>query len=119
MAEEETITPIGETERISRRTMVRRGAVIGGSLVWAAPAIQAVGPAAFAQSQTGSPACTPGVRTFVQGGSCVETIYSESLACCSCIATQEANGADAFLAAINCVFTGDCGFNNAIFTGAC
>lgn len=33
---------------ISRRTVLRRGAVVGGSLVWAAPAVQSISRAAFA-----------------------------------------------------------------------
>jgi hypothetical protein len=34
---------------ISRRELIRRGAVVGGTLLWAAPAIQSLAPPAFAQ----------------------------------------------------------------------
>jgi hypothetical protein len=36
---------------ISRRELIRRGAVVGGTLLWAAPAIQSLAPPAFAQYQ--------------------------------------------------------------------
>jgi hypothetical protein len=35
---------------ISRRELIRRGAVVGGTLVWAAPLIQSLAPPAFAQN---------------------------------------------------------------------
>jgi hypothetical protein len=42
---------------ISRRDLVRRGAVVGGTLMWAAPVIQSLAPPAFASHDTGpSPA---------------------------------------------------------------
>jgi hypothetical protein len=40
--------------RLSRRDLIRRGAIVGGSLLWVAPAIQSLTPAASAQT-TGSP----------------------------------------------------------------
>lgn len=51
MDNEESVNPqLG----ISRRDLMRRGAVIGGTLVWAAPAVQTVSRAALAQT-TGTP----------------------------------------------------------------
>lgn len=50
---------------ISRRTVLRRGAVVGGSLVWAAPAVQSISRSALAQDP-GTPApcdCT-GTESF-------------------------------------------------------
>lgn len=48
-------TETNSPERISRRDALRRGAVLGGTLVWAAPAVQSVGMrGAFAQ-QNGTP----------------------------------------------------------------
>lgn len=38
--------------RISRRTMIRRSAIVGGALVWAAPVVESLAPPAFA---AGSP----------------------------------------------------------------
>ena len=42
-----------EPGSLSRRAMLRRGAALGGTLVWAVPVVQSIGPAAFA---AGSPA---------------------------------------------------------------
>jgi hypothetical protein len=39
---------------LSRRDLLRRGAVVGGTLLWAAPAVQSITQPAFAQEQTGS-----------------------------------------------------------------
>lgn len=36
---------------ISRRELMRRGAIVGGTLLWAAPLVQTLGPAARAQVQ--------------------------------------------------------------------
>ena len=43
-----------ESGRLSRRDLIRRGAIVGGSLLWVAPAIQSLTPAANAQT-VGSP----------------------------------------------------------------
>jgi hypothetical protein len=43
-----------ESGRLSRRDLIRRGAIVGGSLIWVAPAIQSLTPAANAQT-VGSP----------------------------------------------------------------
>jgi len=44
---------------MSRRDLLRRGAIVGGTLLWVAPAIQTMAPKAFAQevSPTGCAAC--------------------------------------------------------------
>lgn len=42
-------------EGVSRRDVMRRGAVVGGSLLWATPVVQSLGGKAFAQAQPGSP----------------------------------------------------------------
>jgi hypothetical protein len=41
---------------MTRRDLMKRGAVVGGTLLWVAPAIQTYGSKAFAQ-ENGSPAC--------------------------------------------------------------
>jgi hypothetical protein len=43
-----------QSGRLSRRDLIRRGAIVGGSLLWVAPAIQSLTPAAHAQT-VGSP----------------------------------------------------------------
>jgi hypothetical protein len=47
---------------MSRRTLLKRGAVVGGTLVWAAPAVQTLGRSAFAAS----PACDSTTCTDVR-----------------------------------------------------
>lgn len=42
---------------ISRRELIRRGAVVGGTLVWAAPLVQTLTPAAHAQVTPGPCGC--------------------------------------------------------------
>lgn len=42
---------------MSRRDLLRRGAVVGGTLLWVAPAIQSLGPKALAQN-VGSGSCS-------------------------------------------------------------
>jgi hypothetical protein len=42
---------------MSRRDLLRRGAVVGGTLLWVAPAIQSLGPRALAQN-VGSGSCS-------------------------------------------------------------
>jgi hypothetical protein len=42
--------PRGATEsgRLTRRDLIRRGAIVGGSLLWVAPAVQSLAPRAYA-----------------------------------------------------------------------
>lgn len=39
---------------VSRRDLLRRGAVVGGTLLWAAPVVQSITQPAFANEQNGS-----------------------------------------------------------------
>jgi hypothetical protein len=48
---------------MTRRDLLHRGAIVGGTLLWVAPAIQSLSPAASAQSSD---------------------VGSENFACCSC-----------------------------------
>ena len=44
---------------VTRRDLIRRGAIVGGTLLWVAPAIQSMAPKAFAQvAAPGSVTCT-------------------------------------------------------------
>lgn len=57
MAEHDGSVP-REPSGISRRDLVRRGAVVGGTLLWAAPVIQSLAPAAHAhQLSPGTHGC--------------------------------------------------------------
>ncbi len=40
--------------RLNRRELIRRGAIVGGTLLWATPAIQSLAPNAYAQQRAGS-----------------------------------------------------------------
>ena len=54
MADEGT----GANPGISRRELVKRGAIVGGTLLWAAPVIQSVSVPAFAASPTAHTCCS-------------------------------------------------------------
>lgn len=56
--DEHTNDQIDTNLGISRRTVLRRGAVVGGSLVWAAPAVQSLSRTALAQTN-GTPVEPP------------------------------------------------------------
>jgi hypothetical protein len=43
---------------MSRRDLLRRSAIVGGTLLWVAPAIQSMAPKAFAQEAGGSVTCS-------------------------------------------------------------
>ena len=104
----------------TRRDMLKRSAVVGGTLVWAAPAVQTFARPAFAQQA--SPECTVTVLTRVETGPppvCETTTYAEPEDCCDCVAAEIAGGADAFLAALRCFTFGRCFFNNPISTQPC
>lgn len=73
---------------ISRRTLIKRGAVVGGTLVWAAPVVQSLSAPAFA---AGSPACSLAVTNNQTGDACQELgilipaddASNQGLDCCS------------------------------------
>ncbi|HVE63892.1 MAG TPA: hypothetical protein VNB94_08845 [Mycobacteriales bacterium] len=85
---------------ISRRTLIKRGAVVGGGLVWAAPMVQTLATPAFAQ---GSPACRPSIELTNNQGACTRTSFNNQRPeCCDCIAARKAAGDNAFRAAVVC-----------------
>lgn len=95
---------------ISRRDLLRRGAIVGGTLVWAAPAVQTFARPAFAQEQ-GSPACEPCIEAG-SGDRCRQTRYQgESPDCCDCLDERQAAGDDAFASASFCSNEGRCNFD--------
>ncbi len=51
---------------LTRRDLMRRGAIVGGSLMWAAPTVQSFAKPAFAQD--GTPVIVEGCPGFVTGG---------------------------------------------------
>ena len=42
---------------LNRRDLIRRGAVVGGTLLWVTPVVQSIGPAAMAQTRRSPGAC--------------------------------------------------------------
>ena len=75
-----------ETPGLDRRNVLRRGAVLGGALVWTVPAVQTLSGAAFA---AGSPLCTVEVRFIDENGACLKVTFTPSSTCCNCVATQQ------------------------------
>jgi hypothetical protein len=74
---------------MTRRDLMKRGAVVGGTLLWVAPAIQSFGSKAYAQEQ-GSPLCDACVSTsFNPPGppppQTVHVILTPTEECCDCI----------------------------------
>jgi hypothetical protein len=97
---------------MSRRTLIKRGAILGGTLVWAAPAITHMSSAGATPARRGSPACTghieacvdpdgPGVKPEVCGAYNIVA----SVKCCSCLdAYLLAHPGKAIAAANYCAF---------------
>jgi hypothetical protein len=52
---DDTRLDLHDESGITRRDLMRRGAVVGGTLLWVAPAIQSIGAKAYAQEQGPSP----------------------------------------------------------------
>lgn len=73
-----------ESAGMDRRTLIKRGAVVGGTLVWATPVVQSLAKPAFA---AGSAPCTARVIVVVIPGVFCLDIGSTSLApaCCACL----------------------------------
>jgi hypothetical protein len=55
MDEHEKRIDLNDESGITRRDMLRRGAIVGGTLLWVAPAIQSMAPKALARVQGPSP----------------------------------------------------------------
>jgi hypothetical protein len=79
---------------MTRRDLIRRGAIVGGTLLWVAPAIQSMAPKAFAQETNGSVLCTAcrTNRFDPDGGGPTPPIFTHvefgpTPECCACLAT--------------------------------
>lgn len=74
-----------EDSGLTRREMLRRGAIVGGTLLWVTPAIQSLTPSAFAVQQVGSfKACCQctGTRSHPAGCSVDAISYNECFERC-------------------------------------
>jgi hypothetical protein len=70
---------------LSRREILRRGAIVGGTLLWVTPAIQSLSPNAYAVQQVGSfKACCQcaGTRSHPAGCSVDAISYNECFERC-------------------------------------
>jgi hypothetical protein len=98
--------PTTDQERAgpNRRDVLRRGAILGGAMVWTVPVVQTFGGAAFAA--TGTPPCTPEEITIgPPGGPCdMKLTLAATAQCCNCIASYS----DAGIGAAMCYRSGDC-----------
>jgi hypothetical protein len=100
---------------LDRRTVIRRGAILGGALVWTAPAVQTIAGPAFA---AGTP-CVPGITVFIDTDAngrydagtdeCIGTATftngsAQGADCCECFESTGANAA----ALTVCLTNGQC-----------
>ncbi|HEY7755833.1 MAG TPA: hypothetical protein VID69_06380 [Actinomycetota bacterium] len=68
---------LGEELGLTRRDLLRRGAVVGGTLLWVAPAIQSIAPKAYAAQQVGSfKACCQCSGSQVQPAGCTVDVIT-------------------------------------------
>jgi hypothetical protein len=79
---------VGEEQGgLDRRTVLRRGAILGGALVWTVPAVQTLAGPAFADGSACAPTFT--VKNFpgLPDGS---VTFSGDADCCTCLVDNEA-----------------------------
>ncbi len=99
---------VNEPAGMDRRTLIKRGAVVGGSLVWATPVVQSITRPAFAaESPAGCSARVELATTLNGKTTCSCTNFPvQPLSCCECIeAKLSLFGGNAALATIVCFST--------------
>ena len=72
---------------LDRRELLRKGAVVGGHLLWIAPAIQTLAPKAMAQSASGTFTCCQCSREGNQSRAFLNVASSDD--CAALCASQE------------------------------
>jgi hypothetical protein len=78
---------------MSRRTLMKRTAVVGAGVAWAAPVVQSLAKPAFAQTR-GTPSCTFDVIVKLAPGVCFKVgTATAPQACCDCLAAGPPVGA--------------------------
>ena len=95
MDEQEKRIDLNSELGMSRRDLLRRGAIVGGTLLWVAPAIQSMAPKAFAVGEggEGSALCTACQTNIVDDGPggqppvVTHTVYNPTPECCACLNT--------------------------------
>lgn len=103
---------------LNRRDVLKRSAVVGGTLLWSAPVVQTFARPAFAQDV--SPESTIVVLTAVGAPPvCRITTYSEPEDCSTCVSAEIAGGVDAFTAALRCFTAQRCLFTTPVASVPC
>jgi hypothetical protein len=109
--DEERLEPVDANLGISRRTLLRRGAIVGGTLVWAAPAVQSFSRTALAQAN-GTPVCQIIILVVLVHDdgtiSCFLETYIADESCCDCIEDEFDRGATLVQALVRCQDRGEC-----------
>lgn len=70
---------------MTRRDLMRRGAIVGGTLLWVAPAIQSFSSKAYAQDGGPSPLCEFCIAGSTPGGPPTHATLGPTTACCDCV----------------------------------
>jgi hypothetical protein len=84
---------VPEREGLSRRQFIRRGAAVGGHLLWVVPAVQTLTPKALAHELSGSFTCCQCTRTVgvdVQTRALLNTADSTGGCAAACQAEEPA-----------------------------
>ncbi len=101
---------VNEPAGMDRRTLIKRGAVVGGSLVWATPVVQSIARPAFAAESPGG--CSARVEveeTNSNGTTCSCTSFpNQPEECCTCIEQQVTLTNNAAIAVLVCFGLGKC-----------
>ncbi len=82
----------GPSGGLNRRDVLRRGAILGGALVWTVPAVQTLSGPAFA---AGSP-CIGRFQYSDSRGSCLYVQYASDETCCDCVTSTSAGFASRY-----------------------
>jgi hypothetical protein len=102
---------------ISRRDLIRRGAIAGGTLLWAAPVISSIRTPAYAASPIACAACLS--ATFDPPGPpppvTTHITFNPTPQCCACIT---ANGGGV-LGVVICAINGSCTITGPPQPGPC
>jgi hypothetical protein len=87
---------------MTRRDLLRRGTVVGGTLLWVAPAIQSIGAKAYAQTRV-SGLCTACISATINTV-VTHATFNPTTTCCDCID----QGGGGIIALILCAVGGSC-----------
>ncbi|MDQ4006937.1 MAG: hypothetical protein M3211_02430 [Actinomycetota bacterium] len=98
---------------LNRRDVLRRGAILGGALVWTVPAVQTLAGPAFA---AGTP-CVGRFEFTDDRGTCLFVQFNADTTCCDCVTTFVAANpslpAAVLLAGAFCTISGACTIQSA------